>query len=58
MTFLHLSDLHLGKRVFEQSMLEEQRAALLQIAEIAEKNGIEVIDKEAAQRINELRKKK
>lgn len=34
------------------------KAALLQIAEIAEKNGIEVIDKEAAQRINELRKKK
>ena len=35
MTFLHLSDLHLGKRVFEQSMLEEQRAALLQIADWA-----------------------
>ena len=35
MTFLHLSDLHLGKRVFEQSMLEEQRSALLQIADWA-----------------------
>ena len=35
MTFLHLSDLHLGKRVFEQSLLEEQRAALLQIADWA-----------------------
>ena len=34
------------------------KAALLQIAEIAEKNGIEVIDKEAAEKIAELRKKK
>ena len=34
------------------------KAALLQIAEIAEKNGIEVIDKEAALKIAELRKKK
>ena len=34
------------------------KAALLQIAEIAEKNGIEVIDKEAALRIAELRKQK
>lgn len=34
------------------------KAALLQIAEIAEKNGIEVIDKQAAERIAEIRKKK
>lgn len=34
------------------------KAALLQIAEIAEKNGIDVIDKEAALKIAELRKKK
>lgn len=34
------------------------KAALLQIAEIAEKNGIEVIDKQAALKIAELRKKK
>lgn len=31
MRFLHLSDLHLGKRVYEFSMLEEQRAILEQI---------------------------
>ena len=35
MTFLHISDLHLGKRVLEQPMLAEQRHALLQIAEWA-----------------------
>lgn len=34
------------------------KAALLQIAQIAEQNGIEVIDKEAAQKIAEIRKKK
>ena len=34
------------------------KAALLQIAQIAEKNGIEVIDKEAALKIAEIRKKK
>ena len=34
------------------------KAALLQIAEIAEQNGIEVIDKEAALKIAEIRKKK
>ena len=31
MRFLHLSDLHLGKRVNEFSMLEEQRELLLEI---------------------------
>ena len=34
------------------------KAALLQIAQIAEENGIDVIDKEAAMRIAEIRKKK
>lgn len=34
------------------------KAALMQIAEIAEQNGIEVIDRAAAERIAELRKKK
>ena len=34
------------------------KAALLQIAEIAEQNGIQVIDKEAALKIAEIRKKK
>ena len=35
MTFLHISDLHLGKRVLEQPMLAEQRHALFQIADWA-----------------------
>lgn len=35
MRFLHLSDLHLGKRVYGFSMLEEQMDALLQIERIA-----------------------
>ena len=34
------------------------KAALLQIVQIAEENGIEVIDKEAAMKIAELRKNK
>ena len=34
------------------------KAALMQIAEIAEENGIEVIDKEAALKIAEIRKSK
>lgn len=34
------------------------KAALLQIAQIAEKNGIEVIYKESALKIAEIRKKK
>ncbi|MCD8083296.1 MAG: exonuclease SbcCD subunit D [Clostridiales bacterium] len=36
MKFLHLSDLHLGKRVNEFSMLEDQRYILEQILRIAE----------------------
>ena len=35
MKFLHLSDLHLGKRVCEQSMLCEQRAMLEQALSLA-----------------------
>ena len=34
------------------------KAALLQIVQIAEENGIEVIDKEASMKIAELRKNK
>lgn len=34
MKFLHLSDLHIGKRVYEFSMLEDQRYILRQILEI------------------------
>ena len=36
MKLLHLSDLHLGKRVFETSMLPEQRAILSQALDMAE----------------------
>ena len=36
MKFIHLSDLHIGKRVNEFSMLEEQRYILLKILEIIE----------------------
>ena len=36
MKFLHLSDLHLGKRVYEASMLEDQRYILEQILSVAE----------------------
>ena len=39
MKYIHLSDLHLGKRVNEFSMLEEQEAILEQI--------LTVIDREA-----------
>lgn len=36
MKILHLSDLHLGKRVFETSMLPEQRAILSQALDMAD----------------------
>ncbi len=36
MKFLHLSDLHLGKRVYEASMLEDQKYILEQILSVAE----------------------
>ena len=35
MKFLHTSDLHIGKKLYELSMLEEQQEALAQIYEIA-----------------------
>ena len=34
MKFVHLSDLHLGKRVYEYSMLEEQEDILNKILKI------------------------
>lgn len=43
MKFLHTSDLHLGKRVFEFSMLEDQAYILEQILEIAIKNNVDAI---------------
>ena len=36
MKFIHLSDLHLGKRVNEYSMLEDQRYILKEIIRIVE----------------------
>ena len=35
MKFMHLSDLHLGKRVHEYSMIEDQEYILKEIADIA-----------------------
>lgn len=43
MKILHLSDLHLGKRVYECSMLEEQRAILEQALEMAKRADVTVI---------------
>lgn len=43
MKFLHISDLHIGKRVNEFSMLEEQRYILNQILEITEMEKPEAI---------------
>ncbi|MBQ9802323.1 MAG: exonuclease SbcCD subunit D [Clostridia bacterium] len=40
MKFLHIADLHLGKRVCEYSMLDEQRAALSAIVDMAVAEGV------------------
>ena len=40
MKFLHLSDLHLGKRVHNFSMIDDQRYILEQILDIADEEGI------------------
>lgn len=40
MKFLHIADLHLGKRVCEYSMLDEQRAALFAIVDMAVAEGV------------------
>lgn len=41
MRLLHLADLHLGKRVYEFSMIEEQKYILQQILDILDKEQIE-----------------
>lgn len=41
MKFMHLSDLHIGKRVNEFSMLEDQRFILDQILELAERERVD-----------------
>lgn len=43
MRLLHMSDLHLGKRVNEYSMLEEQRYILKEILEIADREQVQGI---------------
>lgn len=40
MRFMHLSDLHIGKRVHNFSMLEDQKHILKQILDIADEEGI------------------
>ena len=43
MKFLHLADLHLGKRVNGFDMLEDQRFILEQILSLCEKHGVEAV---------------
>ena len=43
MKLLHLSDLHLGKRVNGFSMLEDQRVILTQIADLAEEQTVDAV---------------
>jgi len=43
MKLLHLADLHIGKRVYEYSMLEEQRSVLLQAFQMAKEHGVDAV---------------
>ena len=43
MKFLHIADLHLGKRVCEYPMLEDQRHILNEIADLARSQGIDAL---------------
>ena len=43
MKFLHLADLHLGKRVCEFSMIDDQRAILEQLRALAEKERVDAV---------------
>lgn len=43
MKFLHLSDLHLGKRVYEASMIEDQREILNQVLDFASRADLTII---------------
>lgn len=40
MKFLHLSDLHIGKRIYEYSLLEDQRLILQQILQLADQHEV------------------
>lgn len=43
MKFLHTADLHIGRRLFEQSLLEDQKYILDRIAEIARKEQVDAV---------------
>ena len=43
MKLLHLADLHIGKRVYEYSMLEEQKNALSQALQMAEEHEVDAV---------------
>lgn len=43
MKLLHLSDLHIGKRVYEYSMLEEQKNVLLQAFHMAKEHQVDAV---------------
>ena len=43
MKLLHLADLHIGKRVYEYSMLEEQKSALLQAFQMAKEHEVDAV---------------
>lgn len=43
MKLLHLADLHIGKRVYEYSMLEEQKNALLQAFQMAKEHQVDAV---------------
>lgn len=43
MKFLHTSDLHIGKRIFETSMIEDQKHILKQICEIARSENVQAV---------------
>ena len=52
MKFVHLSDLHLGKRVNGFSLLEDQRYILRQILEIVEREAPDACSSPAMYTIN------
>ena len=43
MKLLHLADLHIGKRVFEYSMIEEQENALSQALAMASEHAVDAV---------------
>lgn len=43
MKFLHTGDLHIGKKIFEQSLLEDQKVILDQIEKIAYANEVDAV---------------